>query len=282
MQALWIVGAALLFAMMNVFVKNAAAHMHTMELVFYRSLLGCLLVAAIARFRARTLRTSNLSVHIHRTLFGFSALVLFFYALPHLSLSTAQALLQTSPLFLCAISCLMLRERPSRPLGAALLLSAVGMALVLRPLQEDSALAAGGGAALLAGFAAGCAYYNVRRLGRLQEGGIRTVFYFSLLCTLLSAPALLFVELSPFSAPMALWAAAVAVSATLGQFALTRGLHYGQTFVSSTLMYTSILFSGLFDYLLWRSLPDPTAWLGIALIIGSSLAAIRQTAARPR
>ena len=276
-QSLWIVLAALLFSVMGVCVKYAAEYMTTLELVFYRSLFGCLFVVALAGFRIKTLRTSNFAVHCSRGVFGFFSLLLFFYAIPKISLSSALALLQTSPLFLTLLSFILLRERPRGTLVAALCVSFVGMLFVLQPQQGGSEID-GGIAALLAGLTAGCAYYNIRRLGALQEGGIRTVFYFTLISTLLSALLLFAMEdAGPFSLPKVLWALAIGVTASIGQLTLTRGLHYGKTIVSSALMYTSILFSGLFDYWLWHSVPSTWAWLGVILIIGGSVVALKLT-----
>ena len=276
-QSLWIVLAAALFAVMGGNVKYAAAHMTTLEMVFYRSLIGAVIIAAFAGFRPKTLRTSNFAVHFSRAVFGFISLLLFFYAIPRVNLSTAMALLMTSPLFLALLSFILLRERPAKALLTALLVSFCGMLFVLKP-QHGAQELAGGVAAMASGLTAGCAYYNIRRLGFLQEGGIRTVFYFTLLSTLFGGALLLVVGgNTPFSVEKMLWALAIGVTATFGQLALTRGLHYGKTVVSSALMYTSILFSGALDYALWRALPDGWGWFGIALIVGGSVAVLKFT-----
>ncbi len=275
LQSLWIVIASLLFSLMGICVKYASDHMTTLELVFYRSLFGFVFILLITRASIKTLRTGNFSVHCVRAFFGFISLLLFFYAIPHMRLSSTLALLQTSPLFLALLSFVLARDRPRPILLLALFVSFAGMLFVLKP-QHDGQMFIYGAAALVAGFTAGCAYYNVRRLGVLQEGGIRTVFYFTLICTLLSAvPLLLSDDLAPYSHPKLLWALAVGLTATFGQLALTRGLHYGQTVVSSAMMYSSILFAGGFEYLLWETIPDAAAWFGITLIIVSSICALQ-------
>lgn len=278
-QSLWMLLAAALFAAMGVCVKQAAAQMPLLELVFHRSFLGCLIVAAIARARAAPLRTRHLAAHTRRALFGLLSLLLFFYAIPRLPLSTSQALLQTSPLFLALLSWRLAGERPTRTAATALIACVIGMLFVLRPhgTGDLTRELAGGVAALAAGAAAGCAYYSVRRLGVLQEGGLRTVFYFTLLSTVVSGAALLVHPApSPLTAAKLQWGAAIAVTATFGQLALTRALQNGKTLLSSSLMYTGILFTGLADYFLWRHTPDAAAWLGIALIIGGNLAMRRR------
>lgn len=273
LQSLWIVFSALLFGVMGICVKSAAAYFSVLELVLYRSLIICILVFAFARFRRKTLRTGNFRVHLWRGATGFVALYLFFYALPQLHLSTVTALRQTSPLFFLLLTAVFLRERMPPTLLIALATSFVGMLFVLRPGAGEEDLLAGV-AALGAGAMAGAAYFNIRRLGILNEGGIRTVFYFSAISTVLASLLMAgYGNFSPITGKGALWLITIGVLAGGGQLALTRGLHYGAPLVASTLMYSGIIFGGLFDYLLWGDVPDAPAWLGIALISGGGIGA---------
>ncbi len=285
-QPLWILLAALCFGVMGVFVKFAAGYFNVMELVFYRSALGCVFTLAAARLWRKTLLTRNFRVHLWRGGAGFISLSLFFYALPKLHLSTAMALLQTSPLFLAALAAVFLRERITPPLAAALAAGFAGMLLALRPGGMGAENWLAGLAAAGAGAAAGVAYFNIRRLGLLNEGGIRTVFYFAAVSTVLSAAIIAAGgEFSPMNFGGALLLLAVGATATAGQFALTRGLHYGRAAIASALMYASIIFAGFFDYAFWGGVPDAASWAGIALIIGGGIGAVlcdrRRIAAKP-
>lgn len=51
MGSLWMVVAGFLFSCMGVFVKLGAAHFSSIELVFYRSLFGLLLIYAVVRIQ---------------------------------------------------------------------------------------------------------------------------------------------------------------------------------------------------------------------------------------
>ncbi|MGI9307564.1 MAG: DMT family transporter [Gammaproteobacteria bacterium] len=272
-QFFWMIFAALLFGVMGVCVKFAAARFGVLELVFYRSALGCVFTLAIARVWRKSLATSNLRVHLWRGVAGFTALALFFYALPKLHISTAMALLQTSPLFLAALAVLFLRERMSLPLAASLFAGFFGMLLALRPGTGGEDILAGCAAAC-AGAAAGCAYFNIRRLGLLNEGGVRTVFYFAAVSAVLSAVLLVFFgELSPINWTGAFWLLAVGATATAGQFALTLGLHYGRAVAASGLMYAGIIFAGIFEYVIWGGAPDAAAWAGFLMIMAGGIGA---------
>ncbi|MGI9346885.1 MAG: DMT family transporter [Gammaproteobacteria bacterium] len=274
MQVLWIIFAAFLFSAMGVCVKFASAHFNVLELVFYRSVLGCAFTLVVARAWRRTLLTRNFRLHLWRGISGFFALLLFFFSLSRLHISTAMALLQTSPLFLALLTFVFLREKMTPPLLAALAVSFIGMLFILRPgLTTDDLLV--GTAALGAGAASGLAYFNIRRLGLVNEGGIRTVFYFTGISAILATLLIIgYGTLSPITVAGAGWLVTIGLTATVGQLALTRGLHYGHTFVASSLMYTSIIFAGLADFLLWNEMPDNLSWLGIALISAGGIGAL--------
>lgn len=266
-QSLWIVASAASFAAMGVFVKWGAERFGVLELVFYRSFLAALALVAVARWRRQALRTSHWGAHLRRGLAGFVALSLFFFAIPRLALSTAQALQMTSPLFLTGIAAFLLREKITPATAAALAAGFAGMLFVLRPgLSPEQLLGAAAG--LGAGFFSGVAYFNIRQLGRMNEGGLRTVFYFSAISAALGlALVLAYGEFSPVTWTGAAVLLAVGLTATLGQLTLTRALHFGHAPAVSALMYSSVIFCGIVDYALWGSAPRAADWIGIALII---------------
>ncbi len=273
-HSLWILLAVILFTAMGVCVKIAGDYFSTMEMVFYRCAVGLPLLLLAARLTKTRLRTSHFKAHCWRAASGFVSLFLFFYALPLLDLATATALLQTSPLFFIAFTAMFMREKISPPMLFALFAAFCGMLLALQPLLDGEWR--GGLAAAAAGMGAGAAYFNIRRLGVLREGGIRTVFYFTLISALLSGAWLLFsggFSASPGAggAPFALM---TGLTACGGQLALTRGLHYGKPANVSVLMYSGIVFSGIAEYAIWQNAPNAAGFAGIALIIGGGVFAL--------
>ncbi|MCU0812679.1 MAG: EamA family transporter, partial [Thiobacillaceae bacterium] len=88
----WMVVAATLFALMGVLVKLASADFSSAELVFYRSAFGLVAIWAFIAVRGgrplAPLATRHVQAHFWRGLSGFSALVLFFYAIGRLPLAT--------------------------------------------------------------------------------------------------------------------------------------------------------------------------------------------------
>lgn len=274
MGSLWMLVAGLMFACMSALVKYSAPYFSSSELVFYRSCFGLLVVYGLLRHQQVSLRSRHRRGHLWRGLSGTFAMMLFFHCITVLPLATAITLNYTSSLFLSVLTVLVLKEKFHAPLSGSLVLGFAGVVLLLHPtLQQDQLLP--GLLGLLSGLLAGVALLNVRQLGMLGESGMRVVFYFNLIATLVSGVWMLRDTLHPVSPGNGLVLVAIGAAATFAQLAMTRAYRTGQTLVVGSLAYSTIVFSALFGLLFWHELLSPAAWSGIALIIASGMLSLR-------
>lgn len=279
MQALWMVLGAFFFATMGVGVKLASASFNTFELVFYRGLISIAFMAVVLRGRGTPLKTPVPFMHAWRTVVGGSALTAWFYAIAHLPLATAMTLNYMSGIWVAAfiIGGALLYGKAERqgPLLATVLLGFAGVVLTLRPTIDQNQLFAGL-IGLLSGMSAALAYMQVTALGRVGEPVGRTVFYFAVGTTATGAVGTLFAGLTPWSQitwQAAVWLLPIGVLASLGQWCMTRAYAHGHTLVVASLQYSGIVFASLYSLLLFGDQMPWSAWLGIALIVASGLAA---------
>jgi drug/metabolite transporter (DMT)-like permease len=280
MQSLWMIVASFCFACMGVCVKLAAESFSAAEIVFYRSAISLLLMFALVRLRGISIATPHWRFQLLRAASGFSALLLFFYAIAMLPLATAVTLSYTSPLFLTIYLAWFGKMRLRASMLGALALGFVGVVLLLRPTLHAEQMF-GGLIGLGAGVMAGLAYYNVRELGARGEAEERTVFYFSLLSTLGSALWMVLFEFHSVGLRDALLLFGVAAFATLAQLAMTRAYKRGKTFVSASLAYTTVIFASLFGMMIWQEALPVSAWMAIALIVASGIVATWFSRANP-
>ena len=146
-----------------------------------------------------------------------------------------------------------------------------GVTLLLGPtLQAEQWPGAAIG--LGAGAIASLAYISVRELGRVGEPVVRTVFWFSLVTSLLGLGWALGGELHRPDGPGLALALGVGLFGGLAQVAMTRSYRCGRTVVSASLSYSTVIFASLFGMLLWNEHLALSAWMGIALIIASGIA----------
>lgn len=271
MQSLWMIVASLLFACMGVCVKLGAATFSTGELVFYRGAVGLAIIAVLARVQRVPLATPKWRLQLTRSLSGTAALICYFFAISALPLATAVTLNYTSPIIVAVLLALWFRERLRPSVIASVMLGFAGVVLLLKPtLQAEQWIgaAAGLGSALLASLA----YISVRELGRAGEPEIRTVFWFSVVTTVIGIPWALSGNLQHIDLRSAAILVGVGLFGGFAQLAMTRAYRLGKTIVAANLAYTTVIFSSLFGMLLWGEVLPLSAWGAIILIIVSGAA----------
>ena len=274
MPSLWMLFASFAFAIMGATVKLASAQYSIFEIVLYRGLAGVVILFVLARRKKGTLVTTAPFAHLSRGLVGVASLWLWFSSIAQLPLATAVTLNYLSPIwtaaFLTAAAFWRGGEAVRWPLVAAILLSFSGVMLVLQPAFAAEQW----GAALMAlgsGMLAALAYLLVRRLSRAGEPEYRVVFYFSLMNVLVGLAGVTDWHAHSWSGAALLLA--VGVSGTAGQVALTRAYRVGRTLVVANLQYTGIVFSSVLGFLIWDDRFGWHVWLGMAVILGSGVAA---------
>jgi len=286
-----IVVASWLFATMGVCVKLASSDYSAGEIVFYRSLVGAVVMMAITRWQRGTLATRVPAMHFWRSTSGVVALCLWFYSIGNLPLATAMTLNYMSSVWMAAFliggAAAIGTARIDGRMVAIVLLGFLGVALVLRPTIEERQLWHGL-MGLLSGMLAAVAYLNVTALGRAGEPEVRVVFYFSvggMVAGLATAPWTGLHAHGPRGLALLL---AVGVLATIAQLLMTRAYTTGGTLVNASLQYLGIVFSFAYGVWLFDDRLTTSAVLGIALIVAAGLAAtllrsrgVAHDAARP-
>ncbi|HQS36738.1 MAG TPA: DMT family transporter [Methylotenera sp.] len=277
--SLWMLVAALGFAIMGALVKIGAQKFSAAELVFYRSVFGLATIWLYIAIAKLPLRTPHVSKHMSRSLVGFTSLVLFFYAIAHLPLATAITLNYTSPLFLAVFMPFLLHEKPKKILLIALAIGFIGVTLLLKPtFDKDSWFA--GLMGLISGMGAAVAYVNVKQLGQLNEPDWRTVFYFTLLSTIGAGLWMLFDSFQQLAWNDLAVLGGLGLSATIAQLALTRAYRTGDTLVVASLAYVTVLLASVFGIILWGEHLSLDAWLAIGLIIISGVISVHSSPAK--
>ncbi|MCB5195015.1 DMT family transporter [Deefgea salmonis] len=272
----WMILASLSFAAMGVFVKLGSVHFSTAELVFYRCAAGLIFIALMILPQGKTLKVSYLAfkMHLSRSLAGFIALMLYFYAISQLTLSMAVTLNYTSPLFFVLITMIRQKQWPHWQLLGSIALGFIGVVSLLQPTMAAEQWL-GGLMGLLSGLLASVAYMNVSELGKIGEPEWRTVFYFSLISTL-GAGFFMLLQAEPLLRPSVhdgLIIFGMGSCATLAQLAMTRAYRKGRSLVMVSLSYLTVLFSTLLSWMVWGDAPTSLALVAMLMIVLAGIGA---------
>lgn len=278
--------AMLMFSIMGACIKLAGSLYNFFEMVSYRGLIGCVMIAAVARWQGgawSSLKTPVPLMHLWRCVIGVTSLCLWFYSFSGLPLPTAVTLNATAPIWVAAIlmsASLVLskdsdaseQHRFNGKLALAIVISFVGVALLLKPTLSRDQLSYGL-IGLLSGVISALAYLQVAALGKVGEPEYRTVFYFSLGSFIVGVVGTFFWGTHAHSLRGVLLLIAIGVTASFAQLAMTRAYTYGNTLVTANLQYAGILFSTFLGWWLFDDVLDAWGAVGIALIIASGIAA---------
>jgi len=281
MQALWMLLASAMFAVMGSFVKLAAEHGASLpQVVLFRGLPSVFLLLLWARAARQSIVPSSWRLHLWRNLSGVTSMWLGFFAISHLPLATATSLNYTAPLF---IACWMLgwggaQRDPVRI--AAVALGFLGVIAVLRPsITQDQWLAAALG--LAAGAMSAIAMMQIRQLGRIGEPEWRTVLFFSLAVCLSSFAGLGIQGWGQADMAGYLSLVGVGTAGLFGQLAMTRAFGHGSALLTAALQYTTIIFAALIGMGFWADHLDNLAWAGMGMIIFAGLLSVWRTLREP-
>ncbi len=256
--------ASLMFASMSAGVRYASLYLPNEVTVFLRNSFGLLfLLPWVLKKGIGHLKTRRPWAHLLRSIAGLSAMYCFFYAIAHLDLAEAVLLNYSSPIFIALIALIWLKERSSGKLVFAILLGFIGICLILKPQGGilDSAALVG----LLSAILAALAMVTIRNLSK-TEPTLRTVFYFSLTGTLISAVPLFWAWQTPPTVVI-LVMMLVGLCATVGQLLLTYSYSLAPAAEIGPFTYTTVIFAALYGWFIWQEIPDYLTLVGACLVI---------------
>lgn len=262
------IGAALSFSIMVLCVKKVSGHLPSMEIVFIRSFLGCLMILGVASFKKISLTGQQHSKLALRGLFGFIALALHFYTLARLPLGTAVLLNYTAPLFILIFSLLYLKERthPAAPFLVGF--SFWGVYLLINGGDTSWSIDVFWG--LLSAVFSSFAYLIIASMKR-REQPLTIIFYFTAISALGASVCLLqgFVwpDLSEW-----FFLAGVGFGSYFGQLWMTIALRRAPASLVSPFSYLTPLLSFLYGLFFFGEKLAPASLAGAVIIIaGGSL-----------
>ena len=274
--------SALLSALNGAVAKMLGDELSALEIVFFRNLFGVIFILIALKHTPTKLPGGKPLLLLWRGIFGFSALLLFFYTITRIPLGEAITLNKTSPLFVAILAFFILHEKLNKIGILALILGFVGVVLITKPGGAEVGLPHLLG--LIGGFFAAAAYTTIRKIKHLYDSRIIVLSFMTtgvliplLLFTVASryAPGNLDFLLVPFIMPQTLhtWLllTLIGITATLSQWLLTKAYSSTNAGIIGIASYTVIPFSIFFGTLLGDKFPDRYTLTGIALIVLSGL-----------
>jgi len=261
--------SALLFALMQIFVKLSSGHIGTLQQVFSRNLISAL-VAFIFICREHVPLVGAIKyqpILFARSFFGFVGIILFFYAARNAPQADVAILNRLSPVFVTIFAAIFLKEKITRVQIPVILLCLGGAYIAMRPSFESNFLPLL--MALLAAVTSGIAYTLVAYCrGRVSP--LTVIFHFSLFSTVFGAIMMIpsFVMPNLGDVMMLLL---IGLCGSFGQIMLTYAYQMAPASQVSIYQYAGVVFTAILGYFLLGETLAESALLGGSIIIGASL-----------
>ena len=266
--AVLVSAGSMTLVMMAVVVKFLGTRLPSIEILFFRSLIGFLLVMPIfLRNPLEPLRTRRFGMHLLRGATGAVGNACFFWTITHMLLADSMALQFARPLFMIPLALIFLGEIAGWRRSIVAVVGFVGILFYARPFTEgfDPNAFVGATGALFGGLVVIC----IKRLQTTEPTRVIMFYYAFWNALFVLIPAIWF-WVTPNGPELALLAV-VGVLGILGQSMITHGLGQGEATVLVPLDYSRIVYSAALGYLLFGELPGLWSVAGMVLIISASL-----------
>ncbi len=283
---LYMLFASFMFAIMGAFAKELSSSMSSLEVVFFRNVVGVVLIGFMVFKKPIKQVGGKPFLLFFRGLIGFLALLAFFYNIAYISLADAMTFSKTSPIFTALFAYVFLKEKMSVYAWMALFVGFIGIVLITQPegllLKKTDILG------IFSGVGAALAYTSVRELKKFYD--TRSIVLSFMLVGTIGPLVLLLLEpyihvseldfmFAEFSMPKGMdwvYIVGLGVFATTAQMYMTKA--YGETkaCIVGAVSYSNIVFAIILGLFLGDSFPNFITSLGILAIFFAGMLVIKK------
>ncbi len=287
--ALILIFGLFLFSIQDIIIKHFSDRYSVLQIVFIRGLVAILLFGLLfGLLRERIPQISRRpGLMLLRGLLGFCSYTFYYLAVAAMPLAEVVAITFTMPLFVTAMSALILRERVGLRRWSAVVVGFAGVLVILSPQGEFNALAVGFafGAAvtyasqtIITRFLGGHDHpltiaFNAIVIFTVASGALSLLLAGGIIAVTSEHPSLAFFGRAwrlPEGFDLLLLLVIGGIAA-VGFYCLSKAYVISEASAIAPFEFTYILWAVIFGYLFWNEVPGATTIVGVAVLIGSSL-----------
>lgn len=287
--AIILVFGLFLFSIQDIIIKYFSAHYSVLQIVFVRGMIALGLLLLMIRLTRETiaLKSRRPGLMVARGLLGFSSYTTYYLAVAAMPLAEVVSITFTMPLFVTAMSALILGEKVGLRRWSAVVIGFIGVLIILSPSGEFNSLA------VVFAFIAAITYASQTILTRFLGNhdhpmtiAFNAILVFTVASGILSLllvngiisipsshPSLAFFGrdwVMPSDVDLVLMLV-IGVIAAVGFYCLSRAYCSSEASAIAPFEFTYIVWAVVFGYLFWNEVPGSTTVIGILVLISSSL-----------
>ena len=269
---LWMAAAGALFTLLNATMKKLALEIDPWLVGFLRYLLGGMVMLAPAlHLGVRELWPKAPKLQLARGLFHFAGMMVWFAALPIVTLTELTAIGFSGPIFICVGAVLFLSERMTGARWVAILVGFAGVLLVVHPFGAGGFSGISKGMLLMLAsvplFAA--SFLVAKALTRHERSDIMVLWQH-----LLVSLGLLPFALASWTMPsMSQWVLLVVCGfiGAGGHYCLTRSFRVADISAVQSVKFLELVWAAILGFFMFGTLPGGWTLAGGSVILASTL-----------
>lgn len=256
------------FALMSVFVKLIGNDLSTSILLFFRFAVSLVLIIPWIIFdESFSFKIQQPISYMIRILAALFSLFCIFYVIKYIPLVDALLLNNTAPLFVPMFVFMLTGATTPKKAIFGIILGFIGVAIILKPTKEIFSFIAS--VALLSGILSALAIVQMRLISKTSTT-VQMLFYYFLVSTVISAIPALWQWENPQNLTIWLYLLGIGIFGTLFQTFATLSYALSPVRLMSPLVFLSVVFGGIFDWLLWNNLPSLLTIIGALCVISGA------------
>lgn len=258
--------AALLYAIMAIFVQISLKHVPVIVIVSFRFWFSLITILPFCLMdQTFSFKINHKWLFLLRSLCGIAGLTCFFYTLQHLNVADATLLVNTTPIYVPLIVLLFTGTRTHRGIWAGIAISFIGVLCIIDPTSSIFNWHALVGVA--SGIFAAFAVVFLRLINKYQQPK-QALFYYFAIGSVMTGVVVPFTW-HHFAARYWLFLFIIGLIGAIYQTLLTKAIQYAQIRLVSPLLLSAALFGGIFAWILLDQIPAWNSFIGaVVLFIG--------------
>lgn len=209
------------------------------------------------------LKSQHYPYLIARAVIGTTASFLYMMSMHYISIVNSTLLFNTAPIFIPFLTVFVLKGQVPKKVWYAVFLGFVGILAIIKP-QQNIFTDPGNLIGLAAGFSLAIAYLIMKMLTS-TDTGLRIIFYYFSIGTLIQIPLLLLAKKNP-SPETLVPASLCGILLMMGQMSLVKAYQYAAASQVGVYQYMSVVFVAIIEWLLWSITPGFLTYMGFILV----------------
>ncbi|SDE85871.1 S-adenosylmethionine uptake transporter [Paracoccus isoporae] len=275
----WMIASLSCFISMAVASRELSANLSTFQILFFRSVVGVVVVALFGlHLLAELRRRASLKLNLLRNAVHFTGQYCWTLAIALMPLAEVIALEFTMPVWVAIFAAVLLGERITRPRAWAILASFVGVLVILRPgiaVFDPAALIV-----LMAAVSYGLSNVLVKLLTRTCSPAVIVVWM--VVMQLPMGLMLAVFDWRPVVAGNLPWIVLAGLSGLGAHYAMARAFLHLDASVAIPIDFLRVPLTALVGYLLYGETVSAVLFAGAAIILMANYTAFRAERTRAR